>query len=201
MKVNTLSKVFCIGCCVLLTSCARDIVTHPQRDWSVPLIVYGRMLDEKTLAGMPSYERNQEVCKRTDAAFRRVDLLNDIEDRIAVLGVKLNDLHRESHECRAVKVRDCINCTPYRIEQCSHNAEHFMWDSTKKNRVKLIAEYKAGNRIHLDAHKACVDYIVTEGLTQDEVFALHKSALEPPKFLPTPTYPELEMAEMGWEAR
>tara|TARA_B100000035_G_scaffold293128_1_gene282335 strand:- start:338 stop:568 length:231 start_codon:yes stop_codon:yes gene_type:complete len=76
-----------------------------------------------------------------------------------------------------------------------------MWDSTKKNRDKLISEYKAGNSIHLDAHKACVDYIVSEGLTQDEVFALHKSALEPPKFLPTPTFPELEMAEMGWEAR
>ena len=66
---------------------------------------------------------------------------------------------------------------------------------------KLIAEYKAGNRIHLDAHRACVDYIVTEGLTTDEVFALPKSALGAPKFLPTPTYPELEMAEMGWEAR
>lgn len=201
MNVKTLSKVFWIGCCVLMTSCARDPVTRPQQDWSIPLVVYGRMLDEETLAEMPSYERNQEVCKRTDAAFRRVDLLNDIEDRIAVLGAELNDLHRESHECRTVKVADCINCTPYRIEQCSYSAEHFMWDSTKKNRDKLIAEYKAGNRIHLDAHRACVDYIVTEGLTKDEVFTLHKSALEPPKFLPTPTYPELEMAEMGWEAR
>ena len=84
MNLKTLSKVFCIGFCVLVTSCARDQVTHPHQDWSVPLVIYGRMLDEETLAGMPSYERNQEVCKRTDAAFRRVDLLNDIEDRIAL---------------------------------------------------------------------------------------------------------------------
>ena len=96
---------------------------------------------------------------------------------------------------------ECISYTPYKIEQCSYNAEHFMWNSTKKNRNKLLSDYKAGNRIHLEAHRACVDYIISERLTEDEVFALHKSALQPPKFLPTPTYPKLETAEMGWEAR
>lgn len=201
MNLKTKSKIFFIGCCVLVGSCARDMVTHPHQDWSVPLVVYGRMLDEETLAGIPNYERNQEVCKRTDAALRRVDLLNDIDDRIATLGAELNDLHREAHECRTVKVADCISCTPYRVKKCSYNSEHYMWDSTKRNRDKLVSEYKAGNRVHLGAHQACVDYIVSEGLTQEQVFALHKSALEPPKFLPTPTYPELEMAEMGWEAR
>ena len=73
-------------CFTLLGGCARDLVTAPHQDWSVPLVVYGRMLEKDALAQMPDYERNQEVCKRTDAAFRRVDYLNDLSDRITASG-------------------------------------------------------------------------------------------------------------------
>ena len=52
----------------------------------------------------------------------------------------------------------------------------------------------------MDAHNACVTFIIERDMDIDALFVLHNSALEPPEFLPTPTYPEMEMFELGWES-
>ena len=64
----------------------------------------------------------------------------------------------------------------------------------------LVRKYRRVEADHMDAHKACVAFITQQEMDIDELFALHNSALEPPEFLPTPTYPEMEMLESGWES-
>jgi len=199
MKLLTIAIAILLG--TLFTGgCARDLVNAPETDYSVPpLLIFGRMLEKDELDAMPDYERNQEVCKRTDAAFRRVDQLNDIADRITATGNDLGQMQRSAYSCKRAKVADCINCTPYWIETCGAVAKPPEWDRTASYRKLLVGKYRSIEQEHLKAHKACVSYIQREGMNIDELFALHKSALEPPEFLPTPTQPELEMAEWGWE--
>lgn len=185
---------------MLLGGCVRDLVTAPHQDWSVPLIVYGRMLEKDALARMPGYEQNQEVCKRTDAAFRRVDYLNDLSDRITASGNKLERMQKEAYACQRKKVADCITCEPYWTEQCGNSEVSPAWDSTLAYRNNLVRKHRRVEAEHMDAHKACVAFIIQQEMDIDELFALHNSALEPPEFLPTPTFPEMEMLESGWES-
>ena len=189
-----------ITCLMLLGGCARDLVTAPHQDWSVPYIIYGRMLEKDALAQMPDYERNQEVCKRTDAAFRRVDYLNDLSDRITASGNELERMQKDAYSCERKKVADCITCDPYWMERCSNSEVSPVWDSTLAYRNNLVRKYRTLETEHVDAHKACIAFIIEQDMGIDALFVLHNSALEPPEFLPTPTYPEMEMFELGWES-
>jgi len=199
MKLRTLCIALLIS--ILFTGgCVRDLVTAPETDYSVPpLLIFGRMLEKDALDAMPHYERNQEVCKRTDAAFRRVDKLNDIADSITATGNELGQMKRSAYSCKRTQAADCINCKPYWMETCSAAATPPNWEQTASYRKLLVGRYRRIEDEHLKAHKACVSYIQTTAMNIDELFALHKSALEPPEFLPTPTQPELEMSEWGWE--
>ena len=199
MKLLTLSIPILFST-LFAGGCARDLVNAPETDYSIPpLLIFGRMMEKDDLDAVPDYERNQEVCKRTDAAFRRVDQLNDIADHIAASGKDLAQMQRSGYSCKRAQVANCINCRPYWVETCSATATPSDWDSIASYRKLLVGKYKRIEQEHLQAHKACVSYIQSEEMDIDELFALHKSALEPPEFLPTPTQPELEMAEWGWE--
>ena len=154
-------------CFTLLGGCARDLVTAPHQDWSVPLVVYGRMLEKDALAQMPDYERNQEVCKRTDGAFRRVDYLNDLSDRITASGNELERMQKDAYSCERKRMADCITCDSYWVEQCGNSEVSPAWDSILAYRNNLVRRYRRVETQHMDAHNACVTFIIERDMDID----------------------------------
>ena len=168
--------VLLIAC---LTGC-RDFVILEDFEFPDPV---GRVVQEEKLVLMPGYQQSSLICSRTDLYLSREGRLANLDKAIKGVNSDLRWSAWWSNDCGIVARADCLYCDTEYDYECEYDPDEGWLEAMMKTRDEAKRNLVVLERKHKQAYQACFEFV--EKLTFKDRYDLHKSALEPPEFLPT----------------
>ena len=170
---------------VLLVSCSQYEIRELDYE--------DRLVDEGDLLEMPSFERTQEVCKRTVLALQRAEILSGISAQLKGIASAKDNIVAHGQTCYVEYHADCINCGSRKVKDCYYaESVSVAWSQLEHRREDLMRQADRLRKDSQQHYAQCAAYL--KEATPEHAVEIHLSGLEPPLFAPTPILP-VDMSE------